>query len=105
MSRMKGYGEDLAYVHDAGFTGYCLNAAPGLLRALKRNGITGGLVIDLGCGSGRWARELNQAGYEVLGVDQSPAFIRLARRIAPRSRFVNASLLRVALPACAAVTS
>jgi len=55
---MKGYGEDLAYVHDAGFTGYCLNAAPGLLRALKRNGITGGLVVDLGCGSGRWARAL-----------------------------------------------
>ncbi|MGD0224424.1 MAG: class I SAM-dependent methyltransferase [Terriglobia bacterium] len=82
---MKGYEEDLAYVHDAGFRGYCLNAAPGLLRALKQNGITGGLVIDLGCGSGRWAHELNRAGYEVLGVDQSSAFIRLARRIAPQS--------------------
>jgi len=105
MSSMKGYGEDLAYVHDAGFKDYCLNAAPGLLRALKRNGITGGLVVDLGCGSGRWARELNRAGYEVLGVDQSPAFIRLARKIAPQSRFVNASLLRVELPACNAVTS
>src|SRR5271157_3081081 len=105
MSSMKGYGEDLAYVHDAGFRGYCLNAAPGLLRALKRNGITSGLVVDLGCGSGRWACELNRAGYEVLGVDQSPAFIRLARKIAPQSRFVNAPLLRVALPACDAVTS
>jgi len=105
MSSVKGYGEDLAYVHDAGFRDYCLNAAPGLLRALKRNGITGGLVVDLGCGSGRWACELNRAGYEVLGVDQSPAFIRLARKIAPQSRFVNASLLRVALPACDAVTS
>jgi len=105
MSGMKSYGEDLAYIHDAGFRDYCLNAAPGLLRALRRNGITSGFVIDLGCGSGRWARELNQARYEVLGVDQSPAFIRLARKIAPRSRFVNASLLRVALPACDAVTS
>jgi SAM-dependent methyltransferase len=105
MSSMKGYREDLAYVHDAGFRDYCLNAAPGLLRALKRNGITGGLVVDLGCGSGRWARELNRAGYEVLGVEQSPAFIRLARKIAPQSRFMNASLLRVALPACDAVTS
>ncbi|MGO9275526.1 MAG: class I SAM-dependent methyltransferase [Terriglobia bacterium] len=95
----------MAFVHDAGFRDYCLNAAPGLLRALKRNGITGGLVVDLGCGSGRWACELNRAGYEVLGVDQSPAFIRLARKIAPQSRFVNASLLRVALPACDAVTS
>jgi SAM-dependent methyltransferase len=102
---MKGYGEDLAYVHDVGFSEYCLNAAPGLLRALKENGINGGLVIDLGCGSGRWARRLNRAGYEVLGVDQSPSFIRLARKIAPHSRFINASLLRLPLPACAAVTS
>ena len=40
-----------------------------------------------------------------MGIDQSPAFLALARRIAPQSRFVNASLLRVALPPCAAVTS
>ena len=102
---MKGYEEDLAHIHDAGFRGYGLNAAQGLLRALKQNGISCGLVIDLGCGSGRWAHQLNRAGYEVLGVDQSPAFVRLVRKIAPRSRFVNASLFRVTLPHCDAVTS
>ena len=80
-------------------------AAPGLLRILRRSGINGGLVIDLGCGSGRWARELNRNGYAALGVDQSPAFIRLARTVAPRSRFVCALLLRVKLPECDAVTS
>jgi SAM-dependent methyltransferase len=80
-------------------------AAPGLLRILRRSGINGGLVIDLGCGSGRWARELNRHGYAALGVDQSPAFIRLARTVAPQSRFVCMSLLRVKLPACDAVTS
>ena len=72
---------------------------------LRRSGINGGLVIDLGCGSGRWARELNRNGYAALGVDQSPAFIRLARTVAPRSRFVCALLLRVKLPECDAVTS
>ncbi|HUI43241.1 MAG TPA: class I SAM-dependent methyltransferase [Terriglobia bacterium] len=102
---MNGYRDDLAYIHDAGFSDYVLKAAPGLLQALKRNGIARGLVIDLGCGSGRWARELNRAGYDVFGVDQSSAFIRLARRNAPQSKFAAASLRRMPLPACDAVTS
>ncbi|HVP47371.1 MAG TPA: methyltransferase domain-containing protein [Bryobacteraceae bacterium] len=102
---MRGYGDDLAYIHDAAFSDYGRNTTPGLLRMLRRNGITDGLVVDLGCGSGRWAGDLNQRGYAVVGVDQSPAFIRLARKIAPQSKFVLASLLRVELPACDAVTS
>ncbi|HEX8985666.1 MAG TPA: class I SAM-dependent methyltransferase [Bryobacteraceae bacterium] len=102
---VKGYRTDLAYIHDAGHSAFALGAAPGLLRLLERQGIASGLVVDLGCGSGRWARELNRAGYEVLGVDQSPAMIRLARRIAPRSKFRVASLLDAALPACDAITS
>lgn len=102
---MRGYGDDLAYIHDAAFSDYGRKAMPGLLRILKRSGINGGLVIDLGCGSGRWAHELNRKGYAALGVDQSPAFIRLARKNAPQSRFVCGSLLRVMLPECDAVTS
>ena len=102
---MRGYRQDLAFIHDDGFTGYARQAAPGLLDILRRNGLNRGLVVDLGCGSGRWARELNQAGYEALGVDQSTAMIRLARKIATRSRFVSASLLTARLPECVAVTS
>ncbi|HYL35030.1 MAG TPA: methyltransferase domain-containing protein [Bryobacteraceae bacterium] len=101
---MRGYRQDLAYIHDAGFTDYARNAAPGLLEILRRNGVKRGRVADLGCGSGRWARELNRAGYEVWGVDQSAAMIQLARRMAPRSEFKTGSLLRIALPACNAVT-
>ena len=29
------YGEDLAFIHDAGFSGCALGAAPGILRLLK----------------------------------------------------------------------
>jgi SAM-dependent methyltransferase len=100
---MPNYGQDLAYIHDSGFTGYV--RSPGLLRILRGNRVTGGLVVDLGCGSGRWARQLNDHGYRVFGVDQSPAMIRLARRFAPQSKFKVASLLDVELPACDAVTS
>ncbi|MBM3774653.1 MAG: methyltransferase domain-containing protein [Acidobacteria bacterium] len=67
----RGYGDDLAYIHDAGFSRFAIEAAPELLKLLRRGGVRGGLVVDLGCGSGRWARALSRAGYRVLGVDQS----------------------------------
>ena len=102
---MRGYREDLAYVHDAGFRDYALHAAPGLLRILRRHSVTDGLIVDLGCGSGRWAAALNRSGYDVLGIDQSPAMIQLARRIAPKSRFRIASLWSARLPPCGAITS
>jgi SAM-dependent methyltransferase len=102
---MPGYAEDLAYIHDVGFSGYVSSAAPELLDLLRRNGIAGGLVVDLGCGGGRWARMLTREGYEVLGIDQSPHMIRLARRNAPRAEFRVGSLLREAIPRCDAVTS
>jgi SAM-dependent methyltransferase len=102
---VRGYQADLAYIHDAGFSDYSLGAAPGLLRILKRNGVRSGHVLDLGCGSGRWACELNRSGYDVLGIDQSRAMIRMARRIAPKSRFKVASLLKTELPQCDAITS
>jgi SAM-dependent methyltransferase len=99
------YGGDLAWIHDAGFGDFARNAAPRLLRALRQSGIREGLVADLGCGSGIWAQILVRAGYEVLGVDLSPAMIRLARRRAPGARFRVASLWSAALPACDAVTA
>ncbi|HLX10529.1 MAG TPA: class I SAM-dependent methyltransferase [Thermoanaerobaculia bacterium] len=99
------YGPDLAAIHDAGFGGFATAAAPGLLRLLRRAGIRGGLVVDLGCGSGIWARDLTAAGYRVLGVDISPAMLALAHRRAPAARFVHASLLRFEPPPCDAVTS
>ena len=102
---MPGYSPDLAFIHDAGYGDFARHAAAVLLESLRGQGIAGGLVVDLGCGSGILAQELIAAGYEVLGVDISPAMIRLARRRAPQARFVTASLLRFELPACAAVAS
>jgi SAM-dependent methyltransferase len=99
------YATDLAYIHDAGFTGFVRDASPGLLQILRQHRITLGLVVDLGCGSGVWARELAGVGYQVLGVDISEAMLRLARRRAPKARFMRASLFRMTLPPCAAVTA
>lgn len=102
---MSEYGEDLAYINDAGFSDFTVGTTPGVLALLKRAGVRTGLVVDLGCGSGRWAEALGDAGYDVLGVDLSPHMIRLARKRAPLARFESGSLLSAKLPACDAVTA
>ncbi len=100
-----GYQEDLAYIHDVGFGTFASQSAPGLLEILHQKGIENGLVVDLGCGSGIWAKALTQAGYNVLGVDLSAAMLDLARAKAPKAKFQQDSLLRFNLPRCNAVTS
>jgi SAM-dependent methyltransferase len=102
---MNAYREDLAYIHDVGHTDFIRRAAPGLLEMLRRHGLTAGRVVDLGCGSGVWAQELVRAGYQVLGVDISPAMIALARKRVPEAEFRAGSFLKVRLPECVAVTS
>jgi SAM-dependent methyltransferase len=101
---MHGYQEDLAYIHDVGFGFFARQAAPGLLQLLRQNGVVRELVVDLGCGSGIWARELSQAGYGVLGVDLSAAMLKIARRRVSEARFQRASFLEADLPPCGAVT-
>jgi SAM-dependent methyltransferase len=99
------YGRDLAHVHDDGFGAFARDAAPALLALLRERGIRGGLVVDLGCGSGIWAAALLDAGYDVLGVDVSAEMLEIARRRAPRARFARGSLFDTPLPRCAAITS
>jgi SAM-dependent methyltransferase len=102
---MLRYGTDLAYIHDTGFGEFARSAAPAILDILRRAGISSGLVVDLGCGSGIWARQLTRAGFQVFGVDISPDMIRLAKKNAPRARFAVASLLDLEIPPCVAVTA
>jgi hypothetical protein len=52
------YREDLAYIHDVGHADFALRSAPGYLEILREHGLQDGPVVDLGCGSGLWAREL-----------------------------------------------
>ena len=75
------------------------------MEILDRNGIYGGLVVDLGCGSGLWARELVDAGYRVLGIDISEAMIELSRNKVPEAEFRLGSLFEVEIPRCQAVTA
>jgi SAM-dependent methyltransferase len=94
------YNADLAHIHDRGFVDFAIGVAPHIARILERGGIASGLVVEIGCGSGRLARALTERGYEVEGSDVSPAMIRLARAHAPLARFRVASLTDVPIPRC-----
>ncbi len=47
---------------------------------LKENGIEDGLVLDLGCGTGKMTRLFRQAGYDMIGVDLSEEMLGIARQ-------------------------
>ena len=46
---------------------------------LRSHGIEGGLVLDLGCGTGTLTYMLSERGYDMLGVDSSPDMLTLAQ--------------------------
>ena len=98
---MSEYRDDLAWIHHAGFSEFAQSAAPGVIALLPRDG----LVVEIGCGSGVLARALTDAGYDVFGIDASPAMIELARVHAPAARFEVATFADAALPQCTAIVA
>jgi len=49
-------------------------------RALGLAGVSRGCrILDVGCGTGRWARRYKEFGLQVTGVDASPAMLQVAR--------------------------
>jgi SAM-dependent methyltransferase len=92
------YGTDQAWIHDTRFGDLAATAADLLVARLRAAGLATGTVVDLGCGSGILAARVLAAGYDVVGVDLSPAMIALARERAPAATFVVGSLHDAALP-------
>lgn len=105
LAAMGGYGADLASIHDAGYTDPALQGARRLVAELERGGIEGGVVVDLGCGSGVSSRVLADAGFDVLGIDPSPAMLEIARERAPRALFKEGTAAAAPLPRCIAVAA
>lgn len=102
----RGYGADLAVIHDAGFGAFARAAAPAIVALLRRRGLgRGARVVEFGCGSGIGTRILSRAGFDVVGIDRSSAMIALARRRAPLARFVRGSFVDAAIPPCDAIVA
>ena len=74
------YRADLAHIHHLGFAFHANDTAPGILALLEP--VRGGLVVELGCGSGLLTRHLVEAGHRVVATDASPAMLDLAREVA-----------------------
>lgn len=51
-----------------------------LIGLLRENGVADGLVLELGCGTGTMTEILAEAGYDMIGVDQSEEMLEEAAR-------------------------
>src|SRR5512138_1449182 len=99
---MNDYGVDFARIHAEGHDALARHAGPAIVDHLRNAGIRRGLVVDLGCGSGIVTRHLIGSGFDVLGVDPSPAMLQIARRRAPAATFVQRRAEDIELPTCVA---
>lgn len=97
------YRRNLALVHDRGFGHHADACAPGVLTLLAPLLASGGLVLEIGCGSGRLTGHLLAAGHRVVATDASPAMLELARERLPAARLLRLTLPEDPLPPADAV--
>ena len=81
------YGEDLAYIHHVGFSAFADEQAPKLVELLRE--ARARTVVELGCGSGAATRHFTRAGFSVTAIDSSPAMLKLAKKTAPKAKFLK----------------
>ena len=98
------YRRDLALIHDRGHGQHADRCAPGIIELLAP--VRGGVVLELGCGSGALTRHLLAAGFQVIATDASPDMLALARAsLGPGADLRRLTLPEDPLPAAAAVVS
>ena len=91
---MTAYRENLALVHDLGFGFHAERTAPGILTLLEPVRAGGGVVHEIGCGTGLLTRYLLDAGHTVIASDASQAMLERARSVLG----ADVDLRRIALP-------
>jgi len=87
------YRRDLARIHHLGFGFHADDTAPAILALLAPVRERGGVVLELGCGSGLLTRHLLDAGHRVIATDASPAMLELAREVAADAEEVHELVL------------
>ena len=70
---------DFAYVYDVFMDNTPYDKWGGLLVSrLEKEGITDGILLDLGCGTGNMTELLSEKGYDMIGVDYSGEMLNVA---------------------------
>lgn len=99
------YQKDLAFVHHHGYSHLSEEAARFIIDTLKAHQLPQGLIIDLGCGSGKLVQKLSQHGYPTMGVDLSPELIEIAKEQSPQTEFLLQSIWEMNFKPCVAVSA
>jgi SAM-dependent methyltransferase len=98
------FHHDLALVHERGYGFHGERVAAGVLALLEP--VRGGLVLEIGCGTGALTRHLLAAGHRVLATDASPAMLAVAREnLGPSADLAVLALPDDPLPAADAIVS
>jgi SAM-dependent methyltransferase len=97
------YSPDLAFIHDRGYGFHGAATAPGVLALLEAVRERGGLVHEIGAGTGALTAHLVAAGHRVLASDASPAMLALLRENVPGAEVRQLRLPTDALPPSDAV--
>ena len=50
-----------------------------LIHLLREYGVEDGIVLELGCGTGKMTRLLAQAGFDMIGIDNSEEMLQMAK--------------------------
>jgi SAM-dependent methyltransferase len=91
---MQGYNEGFAHIYNMRWTHFAQTVAPQITARYEATpaGKVNRRVLDLACGTGQLARYLLERGYEVVGLDLSPAMLQYARENA--QEYVDAGQAR-----------
>ena len=96
------YDEYAAVYDRSGQTHFSIMAQMYLREILRRHPVAGNRMLDLACGTGTLAVLQAEAGWEVLGLDASPAMLVEARRkqqaVGMEAAFVEADMRCFSLP-------
>jgi SAM-dependent methyltransferase len=91
---MQGYSEGFAYIYNMRWTFFAANMAPRIQAFYEATslGKTQKRLLDIACGTGQLAIHFLDRGYEVVGLDLSPAMLAHAR--ANAAAYVDAGKAR-----------
>ena len=66
-----------------------------IIALLKEEKIENGLVLDLGCGTGKMTRLLAKAGFDMIGIDYSEDMLEIAREYQYHNQAVETEQVHV----------